>query len=216
MSAIPGTVGRSYQLRGSTNMPKYQVQTDNGTYEVETDDSSQGTGQTGASAPSDPGFIGELFNQVKGLLGAVTPQMQPISSPSDLLSPNLLGPGGQALWNVAKSAAQNVTNEGGQAVDALTHGNLRAATSHAISAVPIVGPQITQAAQHFNAGQYGAGIADTLPLVAAPLTEEAESLIPTKVKAGAGFDSVMQAAKDVPLDISEPGDIALRTRDLGL
>jgi hypothetical protein len=178
-------------------MAKYQVQTDQGTYEVETDDSPAPQGQAQTQAQPDPGFFGEIVNQVKGLLSSVTPQMGPITQPSDVLSPNLLGPGGQAIWNLAKNSAQNFTNEGGQAVDALAHGNLRAGVSHGISAVPVVGPAISQAAQHFASGQYGAGIADTLPLVAAPITEEVDSLIPSKLKAAKAFDSVAASAKGV-------------------
>lgn len=52
-----------------------------------------------------------------------------------------------------------------------------------------------------------------MPNVIAPV-RAAVNAIPTMAKAGAKFQQVMGAAKDVPLDISAPGNVALRIQQL--
>lgn len=76
------------------------------------------------------------------------------------------------------------------------------------SAVPFVGPEMPMS----GPGVVGA-LAGNAALAAVPVTKAIQAL-PTMAKAGKKFQQVMGAAKNVPVDISEPGNVALRIADL--
>lgn len=57
--------------------------------------------------------------------------------------------------------------------------------------------------------------ATTLALAALPsATKGVTAAMPSKIRAGLKFQEVMQAAKNAPVDISEPGNVALRIMEL--
>jgi hypothetical protein len=118
------------------------------------------------------------------------------------------------MWDMAKSSAQNASSEGSQVWDALSHGNVRAAASHAISALPVVGPAITHTAENFNAGRVGAGMADLAPVALGAIAPEVMDALPSTARAGSLFDSVDAAAGKVPIDVSDPGTVAGRAKEL--
>lgn len=73
--------------------------------------------------------------------------------------------------------------------------------------------QANEATKYENLTQRVGGALETAAEMAVPVTRVAE-LTPTAAKAGAKFQSVMSAAKNVPVDVSQVGDIALRTKEL--
>ena len=110
------------------------------------------------------------------------------------------------------TSATNVIGNviGGKAAEAI-HGPDAAGT-------PAVTPE--QAAASLGAanpaqrvGKVGAAIAE----LAIPVTKgarAAKAVIPTRAKAGVKFQQVMKAAKNVPVNIDEAGNIALRIQEL--
>jgi hypothetical protein len=64
-----------------------------------------------------------------------------------------------------------------------------------------------------NNAQRAGGVAETIAELAIPVTKAAEA-VPSTARAGRAFESVMGAAKDIPLDVSEPGKVALRIADM--
>lgn len=74
-------------------------------------------------------------------------------------------------------------------------------------------------ANAFGMGEPGMDAVDhpktTLALAAlGPVAKGVKALIPSAERAGANFETVMQAAKNVPIDVREPGKVALRIHEL--
>jgi hypothetical protein len=202
-------------------MAKYQVQTDLGTYEVETDDAP-----SGASAPNDqtqnPTFLSELYNQtigpLKSLYDSANTAGQQGATASMLWAPT-------QAWNMVKNAVGAQVDQGKKTWDALTgKGEFQGYTplerasetvGHGLAAaLPIVGPMAANAGENFGSGHVGAGIADVLPIAGAMVAPEISKAIPSTARAGAALDDVMTAARNLPVDLTDVGNVALRTRDL--
>ncbi len=64
-----------------------------------------------------------------------------------------------------------------------------------------------------NAAQTVGGLAETAAEMAIPITKAA-GLLPSTAKAGAKFQEVMGAAKNIPVDVNAPGEVALRIQQL--
>jgi hypothetical protein len=114
-----------------------------------------------STSQDDPGVMGELMNKIgqplMDLAGAgVNAVLDPVNTARAL-------PG--QVWNTVKGIGAQTADQYSQAWDALMHGNVRAAASHAITGVPLLGPQVTEAATRFNKGQYGAGAVDLLSTI---------------------------------------------------
>ena len=78
-------------------------------------------------------------------------------------------------------------------------------------------PEATERARentaHSNMTQRVGGALETVGEMALPVTEAAGA-VPTVAKAGSKFQSVMSAAKNVPIDVNAPGKVALRISEL--
>lgn len=89
----------------------------------------------------------------------------------------------------------------------------------ALGAVPVEQQQDVMQAPDTVAAKVG-GLAPTVAEMAIPAGgtvkagKAAIGLIPTTAKAGAKFENVMAAAKNVPLDVKEVGNVALRINQL--
>lgn len=70
-----------------------------------------------------------------------------------------------------------------------------------------------KATDYTNPIQQGGGALETLAELAVPVTKGVEA-IPSTARAGRGFQDVMSLAKNVPVDVSAPGDVALRIQQL--
>lgn len=64
-----------------------------------------------------------------------------------------------------------------------------------------------------NAPQMAGGALETAAELALPVTKAAEA-VPSVERAGKAFQSVMSAAKNVPVDVNGPGQVALRIQQL--
>ncbi len=77
--------------------------------------------------------------------------------------------------------------------------------------------QAQEATTYRNPMQQAGGIAETVAELALPVGKAAEvagEVIPTTAKAGAKFQEVMGAARHLPVDVTEPGKVALRIQEL--
>jgi hypothetical protein len=175
-----------------------------------------GLGAMGDQPAPPPGFLDELYQQniaplVK--LGRTVLQQGPLT----------------AVKNVATGLWQQQADQGKQTWDALLgRGEFQgysplARTSEAVghglaTALPVLGPMAAHAGDNFGAGNFGAGNADALSLAAQTLGPGAAargwSAIPRTARAASALDDVAQVAAHVPIDITDVGDAALRTRDL--
>jgi hypothetical protein len=176
---------------------------------------------TGLSAMGDqpapsPGFLDELYQQnVQPLvnLGRTVLQNGPVT----------------AAKNVATGLWQQQADQGKQTWDAIMGrgefqgysplGRASEAVGHGLAtALPVLGPMAAHAGDNYGAGNFGAGTADTLSLAAQPLgpgvAARGWSAIPRTARAASTLEDVAQVAAHVPIDITDVGDAALRTRDL--
>lgn len=67
--------------------------------------------------------------------------------------------------------------------------------------------------QSKNAAQTAGGLVETAAELALPVGKAAEA-IPSTARAGAKFQEVMSAAKNVPVDVNAPGQVALRIQQM--
>jgi hypothetical protein len=74
-------------------------------------------------------------------------------------------------------------------------------------------PAAREATAYSNPVQMAGGAAETLGEMAVPVGAAADAL-PSAARAGQKFESVMAAAKDVPIDVEAPGQVALRIKQL--
>lgn len=76
-----------------------------------------------------------------------------------------------------------------------------------------------EAGQKIGSGDIAGGLGQAAGLIAPQVlalgVNAAVNAIPSKVRAASNFEDVMVAAKDVPVDVSDPGNTALRAMELG-
>lgn len=97
-----------------------------------------------------------------------------------------------------------------------TKGNLRGAIDKLYGQPGLSEAAFSDARQrsaYTNNAQRAGGAAETVAEMALPIGEAAKA-VPTVGKAGAKFQSVMSAAKNVPIDVNAPGKVALRISEL--
>ena len=141
----------------------------------------------------------------------------------------------EGLWNGAK----RVLGEVGQAGSAALHGNAPEAALHGIAALPFVGPGLIKASEQAPASTPGEsylsrvqdaatdpGVEGTVlgtaaqaaPVIAGGLTrslpEAPENPFPTRAKAGALFENVMQDAGDQPVKLTRAMEPLERAQQL--
>lgn len=73
--------------------------------------------------------------------------------------------------------------------------------------------QARQVSAYENVPQMVGGALETAAEMAVPVTKGVKA-IPTTAKAGVKFQEVMRAAKNVPVDVNGPGQVALRIQEL--
>lgn len=73
--------------------------------------------------------------------------------------------------------------------------------------------RVKQGLQNTNTAQTIGGLVEGAAELAIPVTKAAEA-VPTTAKAGAKFQEVMGAAKNIAVDTNAPGDVALRIQQL--
>lgn len=114
---------------------------------------------------------------------------------------------GNEVVGAAKGAAHTALDIGQTAVNAgVIPGQIPGAPNAAVRAG-------MEATPYSNLGQQVGGGLETVAELAMPLTKAVEA-IPSAARAGKAFQEVMGAAKQVPIDVSEPGNVALRIADL--
>lgn len=74
-------------------------------------------------------------------------------------------------------------------------------------------PSARESTAYSNGAQTAGGVLETLAELATPVTKAANA-VPSAARAGRAFQTVMSAAKDVPLDVEAPGQVALRIQQL--
>jgi hypothetical protein len=97
---------------------------------------------------------------------------------------------------------------------------LLSAAGHGLAgALPIVGPMAAHAGEQIGSGDVAGGLGTATGLLAPfgahAIVPRALEAIPSAERAGRNFDTVMNAARNVPIDLTEPGRIALRAQELG-
>jgi hypothetical protein len=148
-----------------------------------------------------------------------------------------LDPQTKQIWSNIINAHQDQAQK---AKDAWAHGKHVEAAGHALATVfPLVGPMAAQAGEHMGdfqpatfdkygnviqpgqgpdiAGGLGEGMGMIFPSVAARVPGaigQVAKMIPSEARAGAAFDQVMGAARNVPIDVAAPGQVALNIQQL--
>ena len=134
------------------------------------------------------------------------------------------------LKNTAATApglAKKAYAESQQSNEALNRGDLSTALMHEIGGAgylgstalsPLLGDAPAKAGEQFGSGNVKGGLGTTAALTLPFLTKGAASkisdVIPTKAKAGALFNEAKGAAGDIPIDLSAPGNTALKIQEL--
>ncbi len=143
-------------------------------------------------------------NQLQGAPQAITGIPSTISNTGSALYDMITGKGTGKAQEMVKGAVQPAATSLQGAGALVAPGTIPAPTE----------PEFNQAAQ--GAGANAAGVA--LTGLAAKIPTAADYLaskLPSKARAGANFNTVMGAAKDVPLDTTEIGNAAMRADELG-
>jgi hypothetical protein len=170
-----------------------------------------------APTPAPNSFGAELYQQ------AVAPMLHLASSVAT--SPTPIG-------DMALDAYNASADQGRQAWDALMGrgqfehgytalGRVSSAVGHGLGMLPVIGPAAAHAGDNIGSAPeigWGPGAADVLGLAAQTLGPRVAargwSAIPSTARAASALEGVTAAARDVPIDVSTVGDVALRTRDL--
>lgn len=192
------------------------------TYRVTDPKTGKTVSLTGDSPPTEQ-ELEQVFATIGGAAAAPAQEAK--------LSQLLASIGGGAK-DVAVGAAKGLTHTAidfGQAVHAIPGvgaatdaiGNaLGGAAGRALygtKAEPVSGAQAISNARdrtaYSNPTQMAGGAIEALAEMAIPVTKAA-SAAPTVARAGQKFESVMSAARNVPVDITAPGNVALRISQL--
>lgn len=170
--------------------------------------------------------LAALAKRFGGQMEAAPAQDAPAFDGSVLFDPNrkpastedfLPGPSGpiQALSflaDLAKGVGKGAAHTGIDiAQTAAQSGMLPGLTSGSLP-TPVL-DRAREKTAHSNMTQQAGGALETLAELALPVTKAAEA-VPTVAKAGAKFQSVMAAAKNVPVDVEAPGKVAMRISEL--
>jgi hypothetical protein len=150
-----------------------------------------------AAAPSFDGSV--LFD----------PARKPASA-EDFRQPTGLENAISALLNVAQGFGKGAVRSGAGIANAAAQSHmLPGLTPQSLpsEAVDAVTPEYENTAERIGGG------AEMLAELALPGLKAAQA-VPRTARAGARFQEVMGAAKDIPVDISAPGDVALRIAEM--
>lgn len=134
-----------------------------------------------------------------------------LNEPTDSTLTGFVRGAGGAVVDMAQGATARVRNAIAKSGDPVTR--------EIFGAVPVEQQQDVMSAPETFAGKVGGVLPDAAAMaIPGPAVlkgaKAAVNAIPTTAKAGAKFQSVMAAAKNIPIDVKEVGDAALRIQEL--
>ena len=162
-----------------------------------------------AEPPQRTGFWGSLGGDIKNLFtGALNPSSAAgVPSPYPGVTPEV----GQANWKNAMAQAQSEKAAG--------YSKPYMAAAGIAQGLGVNVPGMEQsAAEGDKAGVMGHAVAGAAPMIAGEALGRGlpflKNALPSKERAGANFQSVMGATKDVPIDTTAPGNTALQIQKM--
>ena len=164
-------------------------------------------GLAGPPAPQQPGFFGTLGNDISGL-----PHMAASAYRAVAPYPEDAGVRSSAFHELADPNLDLIRQGAHETVQ---QGKWLGGPVHiAEGLTPGLGPMAHQAANDFESGNYGAGAARMGEMALPFAISKGIDAIPRTSRAAANFDTVMNAARNQPLNIGPAGDVALRAQEL--
>lgn len=141
-----------------------------------------------------PASGGSMLNALAGLVGTVDENLRKFKE----VNKGIAKGAANSAIDLAEGAAKS------RVIPGLNTGNLP--------------PEVTQAARartaYSNTLQRIGGLLETGAELAAPMIKGVK-MVPTTARAGRTFQTVMSAAKDVPVNVTGPGNAALEIQQLG-